>query len=95
MSCELYNVLTDNSIIAGTGPSCKHEKGCPQVATQCKWGPMLRNIARNMAILDTAEDLEHDAIVAELEAKKGFETEVRNIKEEGQSNALISISRVN
>lgn len=95
MSCELYNVLTDNSILSGTGPCCRYEGGCPQTAEECKWGPMLRQIARNMALEDTDEDLEQDKILADLKAKDEFNTAVKQLHEESAINSLISISRVN
>lgn len=95
MSCELYNILTDNSLLSGTGPSCRYEKDCPQTSRKCKWGPVLRNIARNMALEDTAEDLEHDVILSELEAKVKHEAVFQDLRLESQINSLISISRAN
>lgn len=48
-----------------------------------------------MKIEDTGEDLEHDAIVAKLEAKAKFDGVVREIEADSFLKSLISISRVN
>ncbi|HKC04324.1 MAG TPA: hypothetical protein VKC54_00410 [Patescibacteria group bacterium] len=95
MSCEIYNNLTDNSLLSGTGPSCQYEKGCPKTPDNCKWAPLLRQAAHNMALLDTNEDLAQDKVLAELEEKAKHETLAEDAKLEDQIKSLVSISRVN
>ena len=73
MSCEVYNNLTDYCLLRITAePTCRHEEGCLKTTDSCKWGPMFRAIARNMAIEDTPEDLEQDKALAELEAQRAI-----------------------
>jgi len=73
MACEIYDTLTDYSILQPAAePVCRYDEVCPKTEMLCKWRRLLIAVDRNMAIEDTDEDREQNRALAMLEAKRNI-----------------------